>query len=133
MLESDKATMEVPSPRRGSSQESVSVGDTVSEGAPLLTLERPTRRRRRGPSRTARPRSRARGDERAGDRRAARRGRGAGAEADRPPAARGRRGAAPAAATTAQRDGVRRAARTAGLRGPGARRLARELGVDLPA
>ncbi len=39
-LESDKATMEVPSPQAGTVKEiHVSVGDTVSEGDRLLTLE----------------------------------------------------------------------------------------------
>jgi pyruvate dehydrogenase E2 component (dihydrolipoamide acetyltransferase) len=39
-LESDKATMDVPSPQEGVVQElKVSVGDTVSEGSVLLTLQ----------------------------------------------------------------------------------------------
>lgn len=39
-LESDKATMEVPSPRSGTVKElQVKVGDKVSEGLPILTLE----------------------------------------------------------------------------------------------
>jgi pyruvate dehydrogenase E2 component (dihydrolipoyllysine-residue acetyltransferase) len=39
-LESDKASMDVPSPAAGVVKElKVSVGDTVSEGSPLLTLE----------------------------------------------------------------------------------------------
>jgi pyruvate dehydrogenase E2 component (dihydrolipoamide acetyltransferase) len=39
-LESDKATMDVPSPAEGVVQEiRVSVGDTVSQGSPLLVLE----------------------------------------------------------------------------------------------
>jgi pyruvate dehydrogenase E2 component (dihydrolipoamide acetyltransferase) len=39
-LESDKATMEVPSPKSGVVQEvKVAVGDRVSEGSPILTLE----------------------------------------------------------------------------------------------
>src|SRR6187200_1420648 len=39
-LESDKATMEVPSPAAGKVGEIlVKVGDKVSEGTPLLTLE----------------------------------------------------------------------------------------------
>src|ERR1700712_2301677 len=39
-LESDKATMDVPSPFGGVVQElKVTTGDTVSEGSPLLTLE----------------------------------------------------------------------------------------------
>ena len=38
-LESDKATMDVPSPRAGTVESVlVSVGDTVSEGAPLVTI-----------------------------------------------------------------------------------------------
>ena len=38
-LESDKATMDVPSPRAGAVESVlVSVGDTVSEGAPLVTI-----------------------------------------------------------------------------------------------
>ena len=38
-LESDKATMDVPSPRAGTVESVlVAVGDTVSEGAPLLTI-----------------------------------------------------------------------------------------------
>ena len=41
-LESDKATMDVPSPMEGVVQEvKVSVGDTVSEGTLLLTLAAP--------------------------------------------------------------------------------------------
>src|SRR3954447_1638289 len=39
-LESDKATMDVPSPFGGVVQElKVKTGDTVSEGSPLMTLE----------------------------------------------------------------------------------------------
>jgi pyruvate dehydrogenase E2 component (dihydrolipoamide acetyltransferase) len=39
-LESDKATMDVPSPQTGIVKElKVSVGDTVSQGSPILTLE----------------------------------------------------------------------------------------------
>ncbi|MGH2914984.1 MAG: 2-oxo acid dehydrogenase subunit E2 [Solirubrobacteraceae bacterium] len=39
-LESDKATMDVPAPSGGVVREiAVSIGDTVSEGAPLMTLE----------------------------------------------------------------------------------------------
>src|SRR6266498_2526397 len=39
-LESDKATMDVPSPQAGTIKEvRVKVGDKVSEGAPLLVLE----------------------------------------------------------------------------------------------
>src|SRR5210317_2628880 len=39
-LESDKATMEIPSPAAGSIKEIlVSVGDKVSEGTPILLLE----------------------------------------------------------------------------------------------
>lgn len=39
-LESDKATMDVPSPHEGTVQElKVAVGDKVSEGSPILTLE----------------------------------------------------------------------------------------------
>ena len=38
-LESDKATMDVPSPRAGTVESVlVTVGDTVSEGAPLMTI-----------------------------------------------------------------------------------------------
>ncbi|MDQ3608864.1 MAG: biotin/lipoyl-binding protein, partial [Actinomycetota bacterium] len=40
VLESDKASMEVPSPRAGRvSEVRVSVGDTVSEGTVIATLE----------------------------------------------------------------------------------------------
>ena len=39
-LESDKATMDIPSPKAGTVKElNVAVGDTVSEGSPLLLME----------------------------------------------------------------------------------------------
>jgi pyruvate dehydrogenase E2 component (dihydrolipoamide acetyltransferase) len=134
-LESDKATMDVPSPFGGVVQElKVKTGDTVSEGSPLLTLQVDG----------AEPAGQASGD-----------GAGAaagvttpaaeagapetvetaieaeaGAEETAPPAAH--EPAAPAApAPPAPADGGPPAAAGPIYAGPGARRLARELGVDL--
>ena len=57
-LESDKATMDVPSPQAGTVRElRIAVGDTVSEGALILVLEGEPQRRR---PRRGRPRPRRR-------------------------------------------------------------------------
>jgi pyruvate dehydrogenase E2 component (dihydrolipoamide acetyltransferase) len=129
-LESDKATMDVPSPFGGVVQElKVKTGDTVSEGSPLLTLE-------------------VTGD---GASAAADSGNGASAAAVSTPAAEA--GAADTVDTAIQAEvaaeavdeptppvrapsedgGAAAPAPAAGpvYAGPGARRLARELGVDL--
>ena len=111
-LESDKATMDVPSPMEGVVQEvKVSVGDTVSEGTLLLTLgaRRGGRGRSRRPSRWPSPPSEEPAAERADELRRARRA-----------AAGPRRAAEPAARVAAPP-----------YASPGTRRLARELGVDL--
>ena len=104
-LESDKATMDVPSPMEGVVQEvKVSVGDTVSEGTLLLTLVSP--------------------DEAEGEQATE----SLAAPAEEEPAAEERRSAdppaAPAASTSAD-------APPPPYASPGTRRLARELGVDL--
>jgi pyruvate dehydrogenase E2 component (dihydrolipoamide acetyltransferase) len=98
-LESDKASMDVPSPVGGVVQEvKVSVGDTVSQGSLVLTVEAAAQSA--GPPATAQPAAPAPVEE-------------APVEA----------AAAPPSAPAA--DGA--------YAGPAARRLARELGVDLAA
>jgi pyruvate dehydrogenase E2 component (dihydrolipoamide acetyltransferase) len=111
-LESDKATMDVPSPVAGVVQElKVNVGDTVSEGAVLLTVA--------APGGAAQAAAQELLVEPAEQEAAAVDAPAAPAAAPSPPAP-----AAPAAAPAAVSDAVPYA-------GPGARRLARELGVDL--
>jgi pyruvate dehydrogenase E2 component (dihydrolipoamide acetyltransferase) len=110
-LESDKATMDVPSPLEGVVQEvKVNVGDTVSEGSLLLTLVPGGPDQAQAAASLAGP---------------------AAQEAAAPPAP-APAAAAPAAppAPEAPAPGAEEAFRTA-YASPGTRRLARELGVDL--
>ena len=109
-LESDKATMDVPSPMEGVVQEvKVSVGDTVSEGTLLLTLANPDEAE----------------DEQATESLAE--------PAEQEPAAEEPKTAeAPAPAAAAAAPEPEPAASDAPpYASPGTRRLARELGVDL--
>jgi pyruvate dehydrogenase E2 component (dihydrolipoamide acetyltransferase) len=108
-LESDKATMDVPAPFAGVVEEvKVSVGDTVSEGSPLLTVVPVEPDQERATASIAGP-----ADQEA-------------ATIESPQAA----APAPARARPAG-DGAPAGGRPHA--GPGARRLARELGVDLSA
>jgi pyruvate dehydrogenase E2 component (dihydrolipoamide acetyltransferase) len=106
-LESDKATMDVPAPLGGTVQElKVKLGDKVSEGTVIMLLAT-------GDGAAASPAA-------------------AAATAAAPPApqaiaARDREGAAPAAAAA----GIDESAFGVAYSGPGTRKLARELGVDL--
>ena len=114
-LESDKATMDVPSPMEGVVQEiKVSVGDSVSEGTLLLTLAAPeAAEEEQATESLAKPAEQEpAAEEPASDE--------APAEAAAPPAS----AAAPAASEPAVSDAPPYAS-------PGTRRLARELGVDL--
>ena len=126
-LESDKATMDIPSPAAGTVRElRVKVGDLVSRGSPILLLDTERRRRRAAAA-----------DGPAG---AAGTGRGG-------PGGGGARAGGPfglfceAAAVPAPADGPPVTAVEAGSpdgfegvhAGPGVRRLARELGLDLSA
>jgi pyruvate dehydrogenase E2 component (dihydrolipoamide acetyltransferase) len=107
-LESDKATMDVPSPFGGTVREvQVKVGDKVSQGAALLTIE---------PAEDAQPASRGRAAAAASD--------GAPTEASAPEAVQSAADAEAAAPT----DGA-----SPVYASPSVRRLARELGVDLAA
>jgi pyruvate dehydrogenase E2 component (dihydrolipoamide acetyltransferase) len=102
-LESDKASMDVPSPVSGVVQEvKVSVGDTVSEGSLVLTVEPAAEATAQaaGPPATAQP-------------------------APPAPSEKAPVEAAAAAPPAPAADGA--------YAGPAARRLARELGVDLAA
>ena len=109
-LESDKATMDVPAPLGGTVEAlNVKVGDKVSEGTVILTLSTGT---------VARP---GRARSRSGSRRPQRRRR-------RTPA---RASAAGASVRAAPASGVDEAAFGLAYAGPGVRKLARELGVDL--
>jgi pyruvate dehydrogenase E2 component (dihydrolipoamide acetyltransferase) len=102
-LESDKATMEVPSPLGGTVQSiNVKVGDKVSEGAVVLTLST-------GSGAVAAPTTPAPA---------------AAATAAAPPAAK-------AVASSAAAGAIDELAFGLAYAGPGVRRLARELGVDL--
>jgi pyruvate dehydrogenase E2 component (dihydrolipoamide acetyltransferase) len=118
-LESDKATMDVPAPFGGTVAEiRVSVGDTVSEGSPILALE--------VRSNGAQPESPAPAPAEA----AAAAEAVAPAEAPAPPErspADAPVPASPQAAPTVGEDGAPPYA------SPGVRRIARELGVDLSA
>jgi pyruvate dehydrogenase E2 component (dihydrolipoamide acetyltransferase) len=116
ILESDKASMEVPAPRAGVVGEvTISVGDTVSEGDVILTLEA-------GDGDEPEPEPEPEDDdadgEDEGDGEA-----GAGEPARETPAPSG------AAAARSSRNGD--AADGEVFAGPGARRVARELGVEL--
>jgi pyruvate dehydrogenase E2 component (dihydrolipoamide acetyltransferase) len=102
-LESDKATMEVPAPLGGTVQEvRVKVGDKVSEGAVVLTLATGSA------------------------------GAPAAAEPAPPPAAAPAPGATPAATPAeASAGAIDEVAFGLAYAGPGVRKVARELGVDL--
>ena len=124
VLESDKASMEVPSPSEGTVDEvKVKVGDTVSQGDLILTLPRTAagpaaeeERGRRPPRRrttAASPSGRGRRGRRGG-RGGGRRGRGAEPKTEAEPAEE---------EPARDGDGV--------YAGPAARRLARERGIDL--
>jgi pyruvate dehydrogenase E2 component (dihydrolipoamide acetyltransferase) len=109
-LESDKATMDIPAPFAGVVQEvRVKVGDTVSEGSPLLTVAPAEGDRERAEATLAAPAA------------------GEAAAVEQPAPAPAPAEAAPAAAPPPAPSAP--AARP--YAGPGARRLARELGVDL--
>ena len=112
-LESDKATMDIPSPAAGTVRElRVKVGDLVSRGSPILLLD--TERHRRRAAAAGRPAGAARG------------GPGGARWSPVAPAAEGGPPVtAVAAGPPADFDGVHA--------GPGVRRLARELGLDLTA
>jgi len=115
-LESDKATMDVPSPLEGVVREvKIDIGDTVSEGDVLLTVTPG------GPDQAQATKSLA---QPAADDQAAAPAERAAAPAAKEPAVPAAAPAPPPAA------GPEEALRTA-YAGPGARRLARELGVDL--
>ncbi len=121
-LESDKATMDVPSPAAGTVKElKVKVGDKVAEGAPILTLDAARRRRRKA----------ARGC-------ASRTGKTGAAECTAPAGSLRRPSTAPAAAPAPARAPaaapaapVDSAAFKAAHASPSVRKFARELGVDL--
>jgi pyruvate dehydrogenase E2 component (dihydrolipoyllysine-residue acetyltransferase) len=121
-LESDKATMDVPSPQEGVVQElKVNVGDTVSEGSVLLTLLPAGADEERAEESVLQPAA----EEAAADEQPP--GGGApeaAAPAEAPPPA------APAAAPPSPPAAAERSFATA-YASPGVRRLARELGVDL--
>ena len=144
-LESDKATMDVPSPFGGVVQElKVKTGDTVSEGSLLLTLQvesngasagRRGRGRRRAGGHDAGAGGRARPT--ASTARSTPRPRPRSADEPTPPvreptSAGGGNGAV-AGRGRGERTTEQPAAGGPVYAGPGARRLARELGVDLAA
>ena len=122
-LESDKATMDVPSPAAGTVKEvKVKLGDKVSEGSLIVVLDSrraPRRRRRRASLRRAG----------AAARRAAPAPRAAAPAAA--PAPRRRRHAAPHRRHAAAAAPVDGAAFKAAHASPSVRKFARELGVDL--
>jgi pyruvate dehydrogenase E2 component (dihydrolipoamide acetyltransferase) len=127
-LESDKATMEIPSPRAGVVKElRVRVGDKVSAGAPILVLEEAGEKEEATPEAGA---GRESGPE-AGDARMAREA------ASAPPRAPAARGAAPEGTDRSPQDEAGRERVPGPPPGPrphaspSVRRLARELGVDL--
>jgi pyruvate dehydrogenase E2 component (dihydrolipoamide acetyltransferase) len=144
-LESDKATMDVPSPVAGKVAElKVSVGDKVSEGSALLTVEvdggAPAQEaapapdvqesREKGEADAVDSAREAEASEDAGAADVAQATDSAPPRADSPPAA------APPAEAAAPGAPVSPQAGTAGApvyASPGVRRLARELGVDLSA
>ena len=122
-LESDKATMDVPSPAAGTVRElRVKVGDLVSRGAPILLLD-PEGTNTVPPSLTEQqePPGQQAADPVAAAQEPARRS--AEAAATGAPSAAGPGVPSAAGPGAADFDGVHA--------GPGARRLARELGVDL--
>ena len=131
VLESDKASMEVPSPAAGVVGEmSVSVGDEVSEGDLILTLSA----NGDGGAGGAEPEAEAK--EEAGPAEAeADQGEGAepdaGSTSDPSAAGREEDEATPPAATPAPPSAGNGGRETPPYAGPGARALARELGVDL--
>jgi pyruvate dehydrogenase E2 component (dihydrolipoamide acetyltransferase) len=119
-LESDKATMEVPSPVAGKVAElKVSVGDKVSEGSALLTVEVDGA----GPAQEKAPAPDVQESREAGEAEVVE----AAAEAEAEDAAGQAETAAAPAPTSPQASGDRGAPYAS----PGVRRLARELGVDL--
>jgi pyruvate dehydrogenase E2 component (dihydrolipoamide acetyltransferase) len=128
-LESDKATMDVPAPLAGTVREvHVSVGDRVSQGSPLLSLERvnggdPTGSRA-SVSASEGARSEAEAPESVGS--AASAEAGAAPEAPAPPATDAPAPPATDAAAAPASDG-----RAPIYASPSVRRAARELGVDL--
>lgn len=122
-LESDKATMEVPSPFGGVIKEmKVKVGDQVAEGSPILSLEvegeaaKPESKTADKPAPVA-----AKEPQPGEDQKAA-------AKTERAPAQRAEPAAAPSAPPATQMDEAGFASAHAS---PGVRRFARELGVDL--
>jgi len=144
-LESDKATMDVPSPAAGTVRElRVKVGDLVSRGSPILLLDQEgTNTVPPSLAEQQEPPGQEAADPVAAAQEPARRSAAAGAAAV--PAAAVPAAAVPAAAVPAAAGGAAVAATAAeaggagagaadfdGVHaGPGARRLARELGVDL--
>ncbi len=111
-LESDKATMEIPSPDGGVVRElKVKVGDKVSKGAPLLVLESSAQPSSVKPAATAEPRTAA--------------GQPAPAAAVPPPVPAAE--AAPRPVPREPREEIRAKAHAS----PSVRKFARELGVDL--
>jgi pyruvate dehydrogenase E2 component (dihydrolipoamide acetyltransferase) len=122
-LESDKATMEVPSPVAGKVSElKVSVGDKVSEGSALLTVEVDGA----GPSAETAPAPDVQESKEAGEAEVVASAAQAEAE-DAAPAPQPSPAPAAAAPTSPQAGGDH----TAPYASPGVRRLARELGIDL--
>jgi pyruvate dehydrogenase E2 component (dihydrolipoamide acetyltransferase) len=118
-LESDKATMDVPAPFAGVVKEvSVSVGDRVSQGTPLMTVEGEGEAPADQPAAEDVPAEEAEAKEAEAE------------EIDETPSA------PPAEAASAQREQPEPPPRTSNGGGPvyaspSARRLARELGVDI--
>jgi len=137
VLESDKATMEIPSPVAGVIEEMrVGVGDQVNEGDPIAVIRAETAHE--GPGRGA-PRSEARRSEAADAKpgpeprlaqepEPAQPAREARPAAEAPEAAPEREGAPPAPEPEPEPEPARAVRAHAG---PSVRRLARELGVDL--
>jgi pyruvate dehydrogenase E2 component (dihydrolipoamide acetyltransferase) len=145
-LESDKATMDVPAPFSGVVQElKVKTGDTVSEGSPLLTLQvdgdQPAAQNGGGSAEAGAgvttPAAEA-GSADAVDSAIDAEVEAEAADAPTPPvrepvADGGGNGAGPAAPAAGERTTQQPPAGAPVYAGPGTRRLARELGVDLGA